>query len=187
MTTFYSEHFSAAVGQTGHFTTLSAPVPLVPVGIKHARNRRTAALMTVPSGQDLASGDIIRLLDLKSSDRLVKLYASMDANWGATTDFDIGLYLKGADNAGAVVDADLFAAAVDWSGEIARVDQFAVGDLDDWDRGKQMWELVNAVTSSTYSVDPGVVFTVALTASSNNDAAADAVEMLIEAYYIAGD
>jgi len=187
MTDFYSDHYSADVGSTGHFTTLLTVPKSIGVGKKHSRVRRTAAFATVPSGQDLADDDVVRLLDLKSDARLLELRFSMDANWGATTDFNIGLYLKGSDNAGAVVDEDLFAAAQDWSGAIARSDLLTSGTLDDHDRGKMLWEMVNAVTASTYTVDPQVMYTVALTASSDNSAAAAAVEFLCEAFYVAGD
>ena len=188
MTDFYSNHYGPDVGETNHFTTLSSPVPQVSVGLKHSRLRRTAAQLTVPAATNLADDDVIRLLDLKSSDRLIHLYTSMDGNWGATATFNVGLYLKnGESNNGAEVDEDLFVAGADWQNAVARVDQLAVGTLDDWDRGKALWEQVNAVTASTYSVDPQVVFTVAATCSANNDVVAGAVEMLVEAFYVAGD
>ena len=187
MTTFYSEHFGPAVGETGHFTTLSAPVPLVPVGIKHARIRRTACAYIVPDATDMASGDIIRLFDLKSSARLIELFVSSDADWHTIATFDIGLYLKGSDNAGAVQDVDLFASAHDWVNEVARVDVFdESGTLDDWDRGKRLWELL-AIGAGTDTTDPGVTYTVAATATANITVVNAAVEMLIEAFYVAGD
>ncbi len=187
MTTFYSPHYGPDVGETNHFTTLSAPVPAVPVGIKHARVRHQSAQIIVPALTDLADGDIIRLFDLRSSDRLIELFFSMDANWGATATFDIGLYLKGANNAGAVVDANLFSTADDWQNAQARVDVLTDGTLDDWDRGKQLWELVNAVTASTYAADPQVLFTVAVTATANITQVVGAVEFLCEATYVDGD
>ena len=186
-TTYYSDHYSGVVGATGHFTTLLTPQPMVQAGKKHARVRRTAALLTATSGVDLALGDIIRFCDIKSSTRITEVLFSMDANWGDAGDFNVGLYEKGLNNDGAVIDADLFAAAQDWKGTIARVDQFAKGTLDDWDRGKQAWELVNAVTASTYASDPGELWTVAVTASSDNAVSAAAVEMLCEVFYTAGD
>ncbi len=187
MTDFYSNHYSPDVGETNHFTTLNSVQAAVSPGLSHSRVRRSAAQLTVPSGQDLADNDVIRLLDLKSSDRLIQLFTSMNDQWGSTADFNVGLYLKGTLNTGDVVDEDLFVAAANWAAAIARVDQFAVGTLDDHDRGKQMWELVNAVTGSTYASDPQVVFTVAATCSSNNSATDGAVEFLCEAYYLAGD
>ncbi len=189
MTDFFSNHYGPAVGATDHFTTQVNPRALVSPGLRHSRVRRSAAQLTVPNGQTMADNDVIRLLDLKSGDRLVQLLFSMDANWGSTADFNIGLYLKnGPANDGAVVDEDLFAGQIDWSGAITRVDYFdgANGSLDDWDRGKTLWELA-AIGAGSDTSDPQVVYTVATTNSSNNSDAAAAVEFLCEAYYIAGD
>lgn len=187
MTDFYSNHYSAEVGETGHFTTLSTPVRFLSPGIKHSRVRRTAAYLTVPAAQDLDDDDVIRLLDLKSSDRLIELFFSMDANWGATTTFNVGLYKKGSANNGAVIDEDLFGSAIDWSGEIARVDYFdEAGTLDDWDRGKALWELA-AIGAASYTSDPGEIWTVTAQTTQDISATAAAVEMLVEAYYVAGD
>ncbi len=188
MATFYSNHYGPAVGATNHFTTRT-PVPfMVPAGLKHARMRHTIAQLIVPSGEDLGNGDVIRLLDLRSNDRLINLFFSMDGNWEATTTFHVGLYLKGDLNAGAVVDVDLFAGTQDWKATIARSDLFtgANGALDDWDRGKLMWELA-AIGDGSDTSDPGVVYTVAVTTTQDIGATDGAVEFLCEAEYIAGD
>ncbi len=187
MTDFFSNHYGPDVGETNHFTTLNAVQTLVSPGLKHSRVRRSAAFLSVPSGQDLADNDVIRWLDLKSGDRLIQLFFSSNDQWGSTADFNVGLFVKGAANTGAEVDEDLFAAAVNWAGAIARVDQYAVGTLDDFDRGKTLWEAVNAVTASTYASDPHEMWTVTTRCSSNNTATDGIVEMLCEAYYIAGD
>ena len=187
MADFYSDHYSADQGDTGHFVTLISPSRIVPVGKKHARLRRTAAFLSVPSGQDLADNDVLRFMDLKSGNRLVELFFSMDGNWGATTTFNVGLHLKGAANAGAVVDEDLFGSAIDWSGAIARVDYFTeAATLDNWDRGKTLWELA-AIGAGTDTVDPMAMYTITATCSQDISATSALVEMLVEAYYIAGD
>ncbi len=188
MTDFYSNWYSPGVGETNHFTTLNTLQTLVSPGLAHSRVRRSGAQLTVPNAQDLADNDVIRLLDLKSSDRLIELFFSMDANWGATTTFNVGLYLKGGSpNDGAVVDEDLFGSAENWAGAIARVDSFKeAATLDDWDRGKTLWELA-AIGAASYTVDPHLDFTVAVTCSQDISAAAAAVEFLCEAFYIAGD
>jgi len=187
MTDYYSEHYSANVGSTGHFTTLLNTHKAVGVGKKHSRIRRSAAYLTVPSAQDLADDDVIRLLDLRSNDRLYSLLFSMDGNWGATTTFNVGLYLKGDYNNGAVVDEDLFGSAIDWSAAVTRVDYFKeAATLDDWDRGKQVWELA-VIGAATDTVDPETIYTVAATCSQNIDATDAAVEFLCEAFYTSGD
>lgn len=187
MATFYSNHYSADVGATGHFTTLSNPPILVAPGRGHTRFRRKEARLTVPSGQDLGDNDVIRIMDLKSSDRLINLYFTMDANWGATTTFNVGLYEKGNNNDGAVVDEDLFGDAIDWSGAIARVDYFdEATTLGNIDRGKTLWEQA-AVGDATYTTDPGIMFTVTAQTTQDISATAAAVVMMVEAYYMSND
>jgi hypothetical protein len=186
MTTFYSNHFGPAVGATGHFTTKNSIPTQIEAGIGHSRSRHKMAQMTVPSGQDLGDGDIIRLCDLPSNARVLEVLMSMDANWGTTTTFHVGLYKKGDNDDGVVLDVDLFAATQDWAGAIARVDQFKLGVLDDWDRGKYLWQLA-AIGAASYTEDPKEMWTLALTTTQDISAAAAAVEFLAEVIYIAGD
>ncbi len=187
MTDFYSEHFSALTGETGHFTTLTTGSLIVPVHDKHARVRRNAARFTVPNGQDLADNDVIRMFDMKSGDRIIEMYHSCDANWGTNSTFNIGLYEKNPLNAGVVIDEDLFATAYDISGEVNRVEIFDESTtLDDWDRGKQLWDLAQ-IGDDTNTSDPYEIWTLAFTCSQDISAAAAAGENLFEVYYIAGD
>ncbi len=188
MATFYSNHYSGAVGSTGHFTTLDAPVPAVPAGFGSARYRIKRAELEVPLSTDLGSGEIFRLMDFKSSDRIEQIFFSMDANFGATTTFSIGLYEKGSNNDGAVIDLNLFGSAIDWSGEIAYVDYFDQSTtLDGWDRGKELWDLAN-IGGGTYSSDPEEDWT--LTCETTQDitvTAATAIEFKVAVTYTAGD
>ncbi len=188
MADFYSDHYSADQGQTGHFTTLlTAQQRTLVVGKKHARLRRTACYISVPNAQDLADNDVIRFFDMKSGDRPIQLFASMDANWGATASFNLGLYLKGTNDDGAVIDEDLFASAVDWSGTIARTEYLVESSvLDEWDRGKTLWELAD-IGDGTYTTDPFQTWTVASTFASNPSATDALVEMLVEMIYVAND
>lgn len=189
MTTFYSNHFGPKVGETGHFTTNTQAGRLVNAGERHGRVRHSHALVTVPTATDLADNDEIMWLGIKSSDRIGELRVSCDANWGATTDFNIGLHKVTATGAlGTVIDEDLFAGQIDMSGAIARVDYFAGsnGSLDNWDRWKMAWELA-AIGAASYTVDPVEQWAITFTASSNNSAAAAAVEMMVEVLYKAGD
>ncbi len=187
MTDFYSEHFSALTGETGHFVTLTTGSLSVPVHDKHARVRRNAARFSVPSAQDLADNDVIRMFDMKSGDRIIDMYHSSDANWGANSTFNIGLYRKNPLNAGTVIDEDLFATAYDISAEVNRVEIFDESTtLDDFDRGQPLWFLAN-IGDGSYSVDPFEIWTVAFTCSQNI-AATDALsENLFEVTYVAGD
>ena len=189
MATFYSDHFGPLVGATNHFTTQNSVQPAVNVGFKHSRVRRTSCLFSVPNAQDLGSGDIIRLFDMSSNDRLINLYFSMNASWGATTTFDVGVYEKGSDNDGAVVDINLFATADIWSANILREDLFKeAGTVDDWDRGKALWELVNiGLGATTYGTSTNAQWTIACTTTQDISATDAIVEFMVEAFYVAGD
>lgn len=78
-------------------------------GIGHARARVKIARATVGTA-GMTSGDELRMMRFRSSDRLWKLsWAS--AGDSTTYAADLGLYLAGTDGTGAVVDADLFDAA----------------------------------------------------------------------------
>jgi len=188
MTTFYSDHFSPAIGVSGHFTTLAALPARISVGKKHARVRRTMCSMLIPSGQDLGDDDVIRLLDMQSGDRLIELYFSMDADFGATTTFNVGLYKKGNNNNGAVIDEDLFVSAVDWAGAIARTEYFKESaTFTDMDRGKTLWELVTIGAAATYTEDPREDWTLTLQTTQDISATAAAVSLMCEVWYVAGD
>lgn len=184
MTTFYSNHFGPAVGETGHFTTLTTGGRRTSAGERHGRSMHSHALMTVPSGQDLGNDDVIAAIGIKSSDRIGEVRFSMDANWGATTTFNIGLYKEAEGGGlGSVIDEDLFASAVDWAGAIARVDYFKeAGTLDDWDRWKQAWELA-AIGAATYTVDPVENWIITLQTTQDITATAAAVELMGEVIY----
>jgi len=184
MTVYYSDHFSADMGATGHWSTKLDPNKIVAVGKKHSRIRRTAAWCLIPSTADLADDDEIHLFDMKSSDRLLELFVSCDAGYHTTATLNYGLYNKAT---GLAVDEDLFAAAHDQVNEVARVDVFDLATtLADWDRGKMLWELA-AIGAGTDTVDPQLTYTIVATASANLTAMAAETEQLVEAYYIAGD
>jgi hypothetical protein len=185
MTVFYSDHFSANMGVTGHWTTKLDPNKIVDIGGKHPRLRRNAARLLVPSTADLADNDEIHLFDMHSSDRLIELFVSCDAGWHTTATFNYGLYSK---KTGLARDEDLFAAAFDQVNEIARGDIFDQSTtLADWDRGKALWELLEIGLSESVVADPQETYTIVATASANLTAMAAETEMLLEAWYIAGD
>lgn len=200
MTTFYSEHYSGRIGASGHFTTLLAPDPILRSGNSGegsigGRLRQKAARFLVPSGTDMGSGDIIRVLDLVSSACVWHVFVTLDADFGATTTFDIGWYKKGDANDGAVIDADLHASAVDWAGAIgpttsaaasAPVDYFCEsGVLNQNDRGRPLWKLAD-IGAATYTQDPFETWTLAFTTTQDISAAAADVSVLCEVIYTGG-
>lgn len=193
MTTFYSEHYSGRSGlqgesaESGHWTTRSQLTPVLPAAEVHGRLRKKTARILIPAGTDMGDDDIIRVMDFKSSDRIFDLLVSMDADFGATTTFNIGLYVKGSLDDGAVIDEDLFGSAIDWSGAIARVDYFKESaTLTDMDRGKPLWFLADK-GGGTYTQDPQQVWTLVFQTTQDISAVAAAVEILVEVNYLAGD
>ena len=166
------------------FTTAYATLPAVPVtadsGLIGSRMRYKNARFIVAAADDLADDDVLRWFSLNSNDRPIHLYGSSDADWGATTSFNMGLYLPGGNHDGAVVDEDLYASAVDWSGAIARVDYLTEAALADVDRGKRVWEHLGLTE------DPVLEYEFAFTFASNPSATAAEVEMFFEMIYVSG-
>jgi len=127
-----------------HFASITAPTVLikqqkVPVGVHHARMRYSCERVLLTAV--LAVGEQIRMGQFKSGDRFHDILLTCD-NAGSTGDINIGLAKTGAAHAGAFIDEDLFATALDVNaGALARVDQFDEAGLNDYDRNKPLWEL----------------------------------------------
>ena len=181
--TYYSNHYSGAIGSTGHFTTLQSPnVDRVPSGFGGSRLRHKFCNYIVPATTNFGDNDVIRLFDVKSGDRPINLYVSMTDENGATATWNYGLWFKGDNNDGAVINEDVFALAHDEKDAVARVDVLTLAGLvDDWDVGKTFWE------HAGQSSDPRVMYTIAKQASADPTVVDAAVETLIELVYIAGD
>lgn len=179
MATYYSDHFA----DTSDYSALVYPTKSVAVGICHARKRWSRAsfvgLLTT------ATTDIARMLTLRSSDRLIDLYLSTDAACAAGA-VDIGLYLRGGNHDGAVVDADLFASAVD-----VHTAAFAptsilneATTITTIGYGLPLWEQA-ALGAATYTSDPGVLFDIVISAETTMTTTA--TTLILEALYSAGD
>ena len=188
MTDFYSNHYSGLQGATGHFTTLQTPVvDRVISGLGGSRKRHKFCQFTVPNAVNLADNDVIRLMDVKSGDRPIELFMTSDAGWGSTALFNIGLYKKGDDNDGAVIDEDLFESTpYDIANAVTRQDVLTLAVLDEWDRCKTFWEMAE-IGDGDYTSDPREIWTIAMTAEGDPSAAAAENEMLVELEYLAGD
>ncbi len=187
MPTFYSNWYSGAIGTTGHFTTLQTPVvDRVPAGFGGSRLRHKFCNFIIPASTDFADDDEIRFFDVKSGDRPVALYISCDADQGATATWDIGLWAKGDNNDGGILDRDLFDAGHNQAGAINREDVFDSAVLGSFDRGKPFWELLEIGAGSDV-VDPRVLYTVGQKATADLTIVSAAVSFAVELEYIAGD
>lgn len=119
-----------------------------------------AALEVAAADSD---GSVYRFWTVRSSDRVHRLSLLNDAITAGTS-YDFGLY-DTAGNGGAVVDADLFASAVDLSSG-RTTDTDILNEALDIDKSeKQIWELLGL------SADPGKEYEVCATANTVGSAA----------------
>lgn len=183
--TVFSDHFST----TGIATSLTDVTGLaydrnkrLIAGLSHGRVRYKRASIVAGTGTGI--GDMFRMCQFKSGDRLHSVMLSTSGGSAGAT--DIGLYKSGFAHDGAVIDADLIGSAVTTSGTVARVDQFKESTtLKDIDRGKTLWELVTIGAAATYTSDPFedwdlvLTFTTAITVSLQT--------IVTECFYTSGD
>jgi len=142
--TYFSDHFSTGANQTA---VDRAKRPPGGVGGGVLMYKRASAIPT-----DTADGDIIRMITMLSSDRIIQIFYSSTAGGAGTV--DIGLYAAGDNHDGAVIDDDVFASAIAVTAAVARTDEFIeAATLEDQDRGKQLWQLVDE-GAGTYTTDP---------------------------------
>lgn len=152
-----------------------------PVGIRHARTRTAIARVTALA----LTTDVVRMITLKSGDRLLALELATDGASAAGA-VNVGLYLSGQAHDGAVADADVFAAAVTVSTETDLVDIFDQASLiDGVDRGRTMWELATLGTGTNYTEDPRVNFDICLVPSTS--LTTTATELVLKAVYTSSD
>jgi hypothetical protein len=184
MTSYYSDLYTPMVGETGHAITKFPTPTLSPAGPGASRLYFANPRITIPASTIVASGEKLYVCTMKSGDRLRSLTLSQDANWGATTTFNVGLYKTGGNNDGAVIDADLFAAADDWKDALTREDILKQATtLIDLDRGKTLWQMVAKGGAVAYTADPKELWDIVCTATQLLDVVAGAVEMSWEVEY----
>lgn len=133
----------------------ATPQALNKLGLDSGRVRRRIAKATITSGDSATS--TYRLFRISSSDYIDKLFIS-SPDIGTTTTADFGLYDIAAVNAGAVVDADFFTAALSLKdGAIANSDVTHGNIITLTNCEKPVWELLGL------SADPRKQYDVAAT------------------------
>jgi hypothetical protein len=175
MSTYYSDHFSS----DGAAVTTLDDQKRASAGISHGRIRYKAARF---SGAAPQTTDTIRMMQFKSSDRLIEMFISSDGTPSAGA-VNIGLYKSSLRHDGAVIDADLFGAAIDQITAAAREDALTEAALGDLDRGKTLWEQAT-VGAASYTADPIEDWDVVIVPSTNFTGNGI---ILLEAYYTSGD
>lgn len=148
MPTFFSDHFSSGAGQT----SLPTHPIKTPQGINGGPLRMSRGYISDPSDA-FAAADVLRFFQLPSAARIYELYIISDAVFTGGT-VDVGLHKAGNNHDGAVIDADLFASAVDVFTAEIRTEIFGESTtFEEDDRGKPLWALANE-GAGTYTEDP---------------------------------
>ena len=172
-----ANHYSTLFATEADQNALVNPPKRVPVGESGGRNRYKR--MYILTDQVFAINEVIRMGQFKSNDRINKLLISCP-DMGTAGDFDIGLYLTGAAHDGAVVDNNLFCDALDVNTtSSAQVEAFTEAALDNFDRGKTLWELLGLTVDPVVNYDLCIDAVEATTSTS--------AEVLLECWYNAGD
>lgn len=164
MADWFSDHF----GADGSADTAAAdPITIVAPGVGGNRLRVKRAEITVT---DTAANDVLRMMTFKSSDRFYAMYINTDGGCSASSSADVGLYTYNSAHTGAVIDVDLFDAAVDLTSAIDDLEEILTdGALGGEDRGKPLWEQL-AVGAGSDTTDPGVLYDVGIALTGEDDA-----------------
>ena len=171
-----ANHYSTLFATEADQNTLVAN-KINPVG--EAGGRLRYKRMYILTDQVFSINEVIRMGTFKSSDRIFELTISCP-DMGTAGDFDIGLYLTGTAHDGVVVDDNLFCDALDVNAAaLSRVEAFTEAALDDFDRGKMIWQLLGLAS------DPGTFYD--LTISAFEATTSTSAEVLLECFYNAGD
>lgn len=172
MTTFYSEHYAAESSAS------VAPATELPA----VRTRHVPGIDRTPmyvsrvhvdfsaATTDPDDGDMIRLLTLRSSDRLHSIWGFWgNGEWvdgGGVMTGDLGLFHEGAAHDGAEIDDNMFATLLTVETAQDFLDHMTeAGTVPATNRMARMWEIANLglTTPTGYTEDPQVNFDIVFT------------------------
>lgn len=175
--------YSDRIGSDGSAdSSLPTIATISSVGIAGGRLRMTHASITV---LDSAAADVLRMLRMKSSDRIWAVYYGTDGGFSASSSCELGIYTANSTYDGAVLDVDLFGAAIDVTSAVdVLTEAFSLGALGGEDRMKTFWELA-AVGDQSYTVDPKINFDLCMTLNGEDDATSST--LTVDVIYTAGD
>jgi hypothetical protein len=171
MTTWFSDHYSDGIEET--VLPLLTGIYTPTADIRFSPMRVKAVFLTVTAVQ---GGDQIRLMTLRSSDRLLALHYSNDGGLSGPSDSTCGLHLAGENHDGAVVDVDLFDTVMPLESALNRDKIYDEGTLTGQDRGLPIWEILGE------SEDTKVDYDVTITAGENQTGTG---KIGMQAYYLA--
>ena len=169
--TFYSDHLSS----DGISQTTVDVQKRISAGVGGGRIRyKRAAWFSV----NTADGDVIRIAQFSTADRILQLFVDVTAG-GARCTGSVGLHQSNARHEGAVVDDNLFESAADWSSAVARTDVFQGAALVGIDRGKRLYELAGQTTDPMENWDLTVT-------TPGGTATTTTIDGVVEVYFISG-
>jgi len=156
----------------------------------HARTRTAVGHFRVDADEDLDDGDIIHMMMLKPTDRLLRLQLTCD-DFGTAGTLDIGTYTVSQSNgalAFTVDDEDLFAsdldvnaAALTWSDVMHESTTVPIEYI-----GRPMWELANLGAGTWTAATATDNFAISVTGETASSTADD-LDIILVATYISGD
>ncbi len=168
MADFYSDQFAPRGSATAivHTGTLPNRRFKMPPGISRVPIYSTRGYFDFADSRNptLAANDLLRILPMKSSDRIYELNLWVSGagggGWSGTFTFDLGLYQQGQNHDGEVVTPNMFATGVDVVGGAPHrrtdllIESTAVKDAN---RGWQLWEIMAEILTAFQNVtsDPG--------------------------------
>lgn len=188
MTTYYSDHFTANGLAADSYDNQIR----VDAGIGHGRIRYKRGQATTHAST-FTTTDTLRMLTMKSGDRLLELWVSTDGT-ATTGTVDIGLYLSGDNHDGAslgTATVNLFADALPMTTLASRTNILAAEagstsipvTTESATSGKTIWAIAN-MGDATYTVNPMIDFDITILPTIIFDAA---TIITMEAYYTSGD
>ena len=170
MATYYSDLFDGATN------TVLDPQKRVNAGIGHGRLRYKRAEAT----GSVQNGDVLRLMQFHSSDRLHAVYMTHSAA-GIGSIINLGLYRSGRSHDGSEVDATLLLEGHDAKPAHAHLGHWEIPARL---HGKHLWEIADAGTAS-YGADPDEEWDLCMNCTAGS--ATDSATFLVEAYFTTGD
>ena len=184
MATYFSDHFSGVNPDTGVLDNAYLDkTKLPPAGIGHGRIRYARAEITL----NAASTDEIRMMQLRSSDRIFQVYLTCTDS-GSAGLVQTGLYKSGVSHDGPALDANII-GTFDPTTARSHLDIWGTGSAPDssYMRGRTLWELVTLPGSGVageYTTNPAEDWDLILRFHAGTDVS---TQIILEVLYTTGD
>jgi hypothetical protein len=161
----WSDHFNATSFAAPATPQATRPVGYKPPwGISNRHSKRAFGTAVVGSFDSTA---VMRMMTLRSIDRITRVWFT--ATGGTAIAGNIGLYLSGSQNDGAIVNGNIFAATLAMAGTVVNADVFASGTAANTRlRGLTVWEILGLTADTGLDYDLCITCTTTLTTLQAN-------------------